>query len=293
MNTKEQIQQKIYSSESFFSEEFPFAIRRCVDDAKEFNLTKRFRRKFWKIVLILSGDGNFVAGDLKFPIQKDSLLVVHPDTCTTYEIHGKEITLFNIVFSRSFLDETIKKIHDKYDFLEVFSPEYHQSDSINLFLLKSDRQIITLIHRIYEEYESCENNRDLLLKLYFMELLLLIVRRSEKKGNRNPAWTAYFAKEYLLHHFREEFSQKELAEKLEISPERLCRIYREFHKCSIMKELQNLRLNCAADLLKTTDLCISEICAQSGYRDLRQFYKMFTQKFSTPPAKYREIMGKN
>ena len=286
----QKIKPQFFHSRNFFSEDLPFAIFRTVDLPEDFNLSKRFLRDFWKITLVISGKGNLVAGDKKYPVAKDSLMIIHPDTRSTWEINSPGLQIFNIVFSRSFLTETLNGIHDKYDFLQIFSDEYHQELNMNLFLMNSNPQIKSLIRRIYEEYENHQNNRGLFLKVYFAELLLLIVRQSEQKGNRNPAWTAFYLREYLCRHFREDFSQRELAEKLQISPERLCRIYREFHGSSIMHDLQDLRMNHAAALLKNGNLSIQEICRSSGYRDLRLFYKAFTKKFSVPPSKFRSMV---
>ena len=287
---KQKIKPQVFHSRNFFSDDLPFAIFQTVDLPEDFNLSKRFQRDFWKITFVISGKGNLVAGDKKYPVAKDSLMIIHPDTCSTWEINSSGLQVCNIVFSRSFLAETLNGVYDKYDFLQIFTDEYHQELNMNLFLMNANPQIRTLIRRLYEEYENHQNNRDLFLKVYFAELILLIVRRSEQKGNRNPAWTAFYIREYLSRHFQEEFSQRELAEKLQISPERLCRIYREFHGRSILQDLQDYRLNHAADLLKTTEFSILEISRQSGYRDLRLFYKAFSKKFALPPSKFRTMV---
>lgn len=287
------IEPHVYRAESFFSGDFPFAIRYEADRADEFNSSRRFRRKFWKITWIVSGSGNYIIGDLKFPFQPDTLIIVHPDACTTYEMEGKEIRLFNLLFSRSFLDDSLSELSDSYDFLRIFSREYERSFESPLYLLTANREIKSLIRKMYAEFEGNESNREALLKLYFMELILLILRRSGHKSDRNPEWTAFYAREYLRSHFQEEISQKDLAERLRITPERLCRIYREYYGHGMTRELLDLRLDHAASLLKTSDLCISEICDRSGFRDLRYFYRAFSGKFFCSPVQYRKNMGVN
>ena len=290
----ENIKPHIYKAETFFSEDFPFAIRYAVNQTDDFNISRRFQRKFWKIAYILSGEGNYVIGNLKFPFQKKTLIVVHPDAQTTYEIQGREITLFNIVFAHSFLDQSFAGIQDNLDFLRIFSMEYDSRLESPLFLLSANREIDTLIHRIYNEFEGNEHNRQWMLKLYFLELLLLIVRRSEHMSDRNPQWTADYVREYLLQNFQADFSQKDLAAKLGLTPERLCRLYRERRGNSIMSELKQLRLTYASDLLRNTSLKIWEICERSGFRDLRNFHRTFLAQYKLTPEEFRKInSGKN
>lgn len=287
-NGQKEIRPYVYRAESFFSEDFPFAIQYKVNRTEEFNISRRFQRKFWKIAWIVSGRGNYVIGDLRFPFQDGSLIVVHPDALTTWEMEGSEIRLFNILFSRSFLTRSLSGLRDSYDFLQVFSLNYEKSFESPLYLLSVNREIKSLIRRMYAEFEGSEANREQLLRVYFMELLLLILRRSVHKGDRNPGWTAFYALEYLRAHFREEIPRKVLAEKLGITPERLCRIFREYHGRSMTRELLELRLNHAALLLKTSHLPISEICVRSGFGDLRYFYRAFGEKFLMPPDQYRK-----
>ena len=290
----ENIKPHIYKAESFFTEDFPFAIRYAVNQDSEFNISRRFQRKFWKIAYILSGEGNYIIGNLKFPFQKKTLIVVHPDAHTTYEIQGKEITLFNLVFAHSFLDQNFTGIQDNLDFLRIFSTEYDSRLESPLFLLSADKEIDSLIHRIYNEFEGNEHNRQWMLKLYFLELLLLIVRRSEHMSIRNPEWTADYVYEYLQQNFQKEFSQKDLAVKLGLTPERLCRLYREHRGNSIMYELKRIRLDHAAELLTGSHLKIWEISEKSGFRDLRNFYRTFKNFFDMTPEEFRiNNNGKN
>ncbi len=94
---------KLYPGNWFYSDKFPFAIRITENSSGEFNTNTRFRREFWKIVLILEGSGNFLIGQCSYPIRKGSLFVVHPDAETTYDICGTHLKLCNIVFAGNFI----------------------------------------------------------------------------------------------------------------------------------------------------------------------------------------------
>lgn len=282
-----EVSRYLYGREPFFRDDFPFAIRQVRNRTEDFNLDKRFRRMFWKITYVISGQGNYVIGDRKFPLRPNSLIVVHPGAYTTYEIEGDALELYNLVFDRTFLPKEFAELQDPLHFLRIFSAEYRQEYESPLYLLTATREIAALIRSIYREYESNEPNRKTLLQLRFSELLLLILRRTERKGHRNPEWTACYVRTYLQKHFKEEFSQQHLAAELRISPERLSRLYREHYGRSIMADLKELRLLYAADLLNDPAVTAPVAARKAGFRDTSYFYRSFAAQFGCSPEKYR------
>jgi transcriptional regulator GlxA family with amidase domain len=50
--------------------------------------------------------------------------------------------------------------------------------------------------------------------------------------------------------------------------------------------LQNIRLERAALLLKTTDFLVEEIANKTGYKNLSYFYKIFTGKYGIKPREF-------
>ena len=71
---------------SFFSDEFPFSIHREFDRPSDFNESRRFRREFWKIVCVISGRGENIVNDARYPVGPGSIFLVHPDDSTTLNI---------------------------------------------------------------------------------------------------------------------------------------------------------------------------------------------------------------
>jgi AraC-like DNA-binding protein len=52
--------------------------------------------------------------------------------------------------------------------------------------------------------------------------------------------------------------------------------------------LQNIRLEKAEFLLKTTSFTIEEIAHQAGYENLSYFYRIFQKKFNKTPKDLRK-----
>lgn len=283
-----QITRITFPKERFFSEDFPFAIQKTYNTSNDVNSGYRFNRMFWKISYIISGTGYHVVGDQKFALKPNSLVVTHPDADTTADINGDRLEIYNLVFDPSFLGHELEHIADPAHLLNIFTASYSREFESPLFCLTATREIAALIRSIYSEYKERSTNWQMLVRLRVIELLLLIVRRAESKGHRNPEWTANYLREYLQKYFAEDFSVQQFAQELRISPERLSRIYREYFGTNIISDLKEFRLQHARKLLTETTLPVMEICRASGFRDLAYFYRSFRNKYHIAPERFRQ-----
>jgi len=71
------------------------------------------------------------------------------------------------------------------------------------------------------------------------------------------------------------------------SPGHLSRLFREHYGVSFQTYLQNLRLDKAAELLRTTRLPVAGVARRVGYRDVSRFGQHFRRKFTVPPSEWR------
>ncbi len=65
------------------------------------------------------------------------------------------------------------------------------------------------------------------------------------------------------------------------------RAFAETYHESPGKWLVETRLQRAADLLRTTERAVTDICLESGFGDLSNFTRSFTRRFDTPPSQFR------
>ncbi|MBO5306943.1 MAG: helix-turn-helix domain-containing protein [Lentisphaeria bacterium] len=277
-----------FPKERFFRDDFPFAIQKTVNNSYDVNTGYRFNRMFWKISYIISGTGYHVVGDQKFVLKPNSLIVTHPDADTTTDINGDCLELYNLVFDPSFLGHELDHIADPANMLNIFTATYSRKFESPLFCLTATREIAALIRSIHQEYNERNTNWQILVRLRFIELLLLIVRRTENKGHRNPEWTANYVREYLQKNFSGDVSVQQLAQELRISPERLSRLYREYFGSGIIEDLKGFRLRHAGEQLSGTMLSITEIIRASGFNDPVYFYRCFHKAYHTTPERFRQ-----
>ena len=174
---KNGIERGFYKKHSFFSNDFPFAIRYAENRTEDFNLGRRFQRQFWKITLITEGSGYFVAGDRKFPFRKNTLIITHPKELTTWDISGRKIMLYNILFDNTMIPADLTQLQDPFHLQRIFSPELDLATTAPWQIMSAGRRICALIRTIHAEFENNELNREAMLRLYFHQLLLLLIRQ--------------------------------------------------------------------------------------------------------------------
>ena len=81
----------------------------------------------------------------------------------------------------------------------------------------------------------------------------------------------------------------EVAQKVAFtSPGNLSRLFRQHHGVSFQGYLQKVRLEKAAELLRSTRLPVARIARRVGYRDVSRFGQHFKRLFRAAPSAYRQ-----
>ena len=99
--------------------------------------------------------------------------------------------------------------------------------------------------------------------------------------------------DWLQQHFHEEIDSQRMLTLTGLTQRTLNRRFREATGLSPSHYLQQLRLNQCAELLKSSDLSVTEIALQSGYNDPDYFSRQFKQYYQLSPSDFRRsVRGK-
>lgn len=88
-------------------------------------------------------------------------------------------------------------------------------------------------------------------------------------------------------------SVKQLSKKLGYSEVYTGSLVKKYTGKTFKQHVQEIRLNTAAELLSSTDMSVGEIIHSLGYENESYFRKLFVEKFSQKPLKYRTTGGIN
>ncbi|MBS6196654.1 MAG: response regulator [Clostridiales bacterium] len=99
--------------------------------------------------------------------------------------------------------------------------------------------------------------------------------------------TVKYAVEFLHDHYRESISLQDAAEAAGVNPAYLSYLFKQEMKIGFSNYLQELRLECAKNLLSTTNDKIKDVARQAGFNDYHYFSKTFKKLCGMSPADYR------
>ncbi len=93
---------------------------------------------------------------------------------------------------------------------------------------------------------------------------------------------------HLVENFRGEVSLAAAAAVIGMTPNAFCRYFKKITRKTYMETVIEYRLNYATQQLVQTGIPISEICFDSGFKDISHFYNMFRSRMQMSPLQYRK-----
>lgn len=283
----------VFEAKRYIPQDMQIAVVRCKNSPTKYPVsgTEIFRREFWKIVYIISGNGILKINKHKYPVFPGFVCLIHPDDQTSMEL-SEDLTLFNIVFLHELIAADLNRLYDAYHFFSIFDHGFRSTNSMNheqLHLLDSNRNIFSLVKKMAHEYQYQDANSNELLRFQLLELLINLARLSSKSfSKRRRSEISNIIEAYLHQHFQEPLSIQEIADEFGISRGYLFNLYRRDMGKTIGQTLLEIRLNEAKSLLKETNMNIESLCYRCGFSDLGNFYKVFKRNTGCAPGKFRK-----
>ncbi|PIF30274.1 AraC family transcriptional regulator [Flavobacterium sp. 9] len=109
---------------------------------------------------------------------------------------------------------------------------------------------------------------------------------SVDEDNKNDRLAAVF--QYVKSNYKEEISLDEISKIANLTPTSFCRMFKAKTKKPFVEYLNEIRVSNACKYLIETDLGISEIAYECGYKTASNFNKLFKKLIGTTPKEYRK-----
>ncbi|MBB6732406.1 AraC family transcriptional regulator [Cohnella zeiphila] len=110
--------------------------------------------------------------------------------------------------------------------------------------------------------------------------------RTEKNGERAPVSARIL--DYIDANFDKEISLGGIAERLQLDPSYVSRLFRQEANVNFMDYVISLRIDKSKELLRENRLTVKEIGAAVGYANQRSFNRIFKKVEGLTPGEYRE-----
>jgi YesN/AraC family two-component response regulator len=134
-----------------------------------------------------------------------------------------------------------------------------------------------------EEMDSLEE-----VNRYFGELMERIYHQiNEKKSNKYNELLEHIESIVEAEFRNSSLSLEVIASRVNMSPMYLGRLFKKFTTKSLVEYINEVRIKKAKLLLEETGKSVTDICEQTGYTNIQNFYRVFKRYTNVTPNEYR------
>lgn len=273
--------------DQFYSEDFEFFI-----DRRSLSPGALHEGLHWhdycEVEFICSGRGDHYLNNVYHEISPGSVYMLTPmDFHSVNAKAGEELVLYHIQFGSSTLGSSLMQriSQDREQLGRGFSVQLtgHEADSIR-----------TDFEQLLAEFDERNSDGVMMMRACLERLCIRILRMMESDApsaptpapvNENAAVKS--AIQYVQYNFRSPITLNEMAKMVHLSCNYFGELFRTHMGVSFGEYLRSRRLECAHRLLADTELSISEIARESGFRTMSHFSETFRRRYGVTPTEFR------
>ena len=187
---------------------------------------------------------------------------------------------------------------------EVFSKNFYElqeSSKINELFVRASRGMkITgnTQKKVAEKMEKLTRKKDFERIIGLLEILNIIATSKEIEYITNEGYTGTLLQsktdrlsdvyKYITTNYHNDISLDEISKIANLSPTAFCRLFKQRSNRHFIEYLNEVRISNACKFLLETNLNVSEIAFQCGYKTLSNFNKIFKKTTNLSPKEYRQ-----
>lgn len=255
---------------------------------------------FIEIVYIASGRGRHRVGRETFDVERGDTLFINYGQTHSFTAAGR-MTYINCILLPEFMGRELISSENALDILALasfadFGGQIGGATPRVRFRGRDLIEVEEIIGRMTDEFREKRIGYRSVLKGYVTVFLAKIFREMR---NGDPAGVMGHVSRispdilrFIEENFFEKITLAQLAEKCFYNPSYFSRVFKECYGCSFTDYLREKRIGEAFRLLRETCLSVEEIGARVGYRDKKEFYRLFREQTGTTPGNIRAAIQK-
>ncbi|HQM39836.1 MAG TPA: response regulator [Clostridia bacterium] len=166
---------------------------------------------------------------------------------------------------------------------------------LSVFIIRVMYSLEISNHRFYNKENDLYNSINELISIDDMKSFILgiikeITQAIEESDSKQNNFLVNKGLRYIKEGVYEDVSLVTIAERLQIHPNYLSKIFKQVTDESFTEHVIRFKMNEAKKLLKTTNAKVYEISDKLGYKDVAHFTKLFKKHFGISPTEYRQLL---
>ena len=153
--------------------------------------------------------------------------------------------------------------------------------------VQEDNAINLLFLNVIQAYENTVTDQEIEVLLSLWRAWQAVIHRSVHEIRSIPSTLAMTVMSYISSHLSEPLSLNQISSAAHLSKEECCRRFKQITGETIFTYIKKSRLEYSLNLLRNTDMTISEIAYASGFSTTSYFISTFRSATGTTPGFYR------
>jgi AraC-like DNA-binding protein len=243
----------------------------------------------FEILYLSSGQRYLFINDRTFKINEGDLILIHPNVlhkATSNEVLNCEGILL-------YFDETY--LSPNQSIRLILAPLFKNETLLISLSLNERAYIDELFSKMLQEYQMKTTEFMLVMQAFFLQLLVFLYRNIKDQQVtpfKHPSPIHEKVSEiasYINQHYSEELSLNSLASHFYISPNYLCKVFKEVTNFTLIEYLNNVRVKEGKRLLMESTVKVVEIAEKVGFGSITNFGRVFKEITGHAPLYYRKL----
>jgi AraC family transcriptional regulator of arabinose operon len=171
-------------------------------------------------------------------------------------------------------------------YASISKTEVYKIENPDRFNALVDKIYTVLSERgIYSDFDASSHLYNLI------KLMVYCVDTGHKGNNKARKHASLIAVvDYMMKNYMDDISLESLAALMNVTPNYLCRRFKQVYGETVFSYLKQIRINTAARmLLYSPDLTVGDIALSVGFKDVSYFCKAFKNQTFFSPAEFRKM----
>lgn len=245
----------------------------------------------YEIYYFQKGVANYIIGDCVYPLSPGDLLIFNGQI----PHHAKPS--LEVSYIRSFINFLPSYINDSNvpELSEAIFTLFNKPNGVLIRCEEVDRQEIErLFFQISSEYEQEVFGFELMIKSYFIQLLLRIYRKAslvDFVADHTTQKEQHVQRilSIINQNFENELSLDDLSKMVHLNKHYMCHCFKEITGFTIHKYIAKRRIDEAKKLLRMSNKSVGDISEAIGVFSIAQFSRLFKQNVGVSPQLFRKM----
>lgn len=248
----------------------------------------------FEMVYIKRGSAIFQINDIFVPLDPNCIVIIKPQQWHKFQVKSKTCEFIVLSFYLpKHTDAQPEDVASLTDFIN--SMESMERERFITLKLGPKNDIIGTMRRILYEREKKEEWNDFLTYLLVMELFVLLSRtikqewqQTTRNRSMNLKESLQSAKEYIDNNYNRDISLSDVARYIYISDSYFAHSFKNQFHISPKNYILRTRVEAAKDMLKNTDMKVSDIAIAVGFSSQQRFNDIFKKTTGVTPIKFKK-----